>query len=89
MLASKNTIPAVRTRKRYHWLNILLGELTVRLREGRESAPGLWPKTLVLSTRATSESFHSRQTAFPFTRNLTPEYIVKYARKLGTRQLLR
>ncbi|WOO83821.1 N-acetyltransferase eso1 [Vanrija pseudolonga] len=83
MLASKNTIPAVRTPEMgHHWLNILAGELTVRLREGRESAPGLWPKTLVLSTRATSESFHSRQTAFPFTRNLTPEYIVKYARKL-------
>ena len=52
MLASKNTNPPVRTIEQgNHWLGVLAGELNVRLREAREIAPGLWPKTLVLSHR--------------------------------------
>lgn len=56
MLASKNTRPAVTTPEQgLHWIGVLGGELNVRLRESREVAPGLWPKTLVLSYR-TGES---------------------------------
>jgi DNA polymerase eta len=52
MLASKNVRPNVRTPEQgYHWLSVLAGELNVRLRESREIAPGLWPKTLVLGHR--------------------------------------
>ncbi|WVQ81880.1 hypothetical protein IAT38_004007 [Cryptococcus sp. DSM 104549] len=83
MLASKNVRPAVTTPQQgYHWLSVLAGELNVRLRESREAIPGLWPKTLVLGHRQGSEPSRSRQCPFPFTRNLTTEYIVKYAKKL-------
>jgi DNA polymerase eta len=52
MLASKNTRPPVTTPEQgLHWINVLAGELNVRLRESREVARGLWPKTLVLSHR--------------------------------------
>jgi DNA polymerase eta len=84
MLASKNTIPNVRTAEQgHHWLSVLAGELNVRLREARGVTPGLWPKTLVLSIRSSGAgASHSRQAPFPFTRNLSTEYIVKHARKL-------
>lgn len=83
MLASKNTRPSVTTPEQgLHWINVLAGELNVRLREAREVAPGLWPKTLVLSHRTGGEGSRSRQTPFPFTRHLSTEYIVKYAKKL-------
>ena len=52
MLASKNTRPPVSTPEQgMHWINVLGGELNVRLRDAREINPGLWPKTLVLGTR--------------------------------------
>jgi DNA polymerase eta len=52
MLASKNTRPPVNTPEQgMHWINVLGGELNVRLRDAREINPGLWPKTLVLGTR--------------------------------------
>nr|XP_018261447.1 DNA polymerase eta subunit [Kwoniella dejecticola CBS 10117]OBR83605.1 DNA polymerase eta subunit [Kwoniella dejecticola CBS 10117] len=83
MLASKNVRPNVRTPEQgQHWLSVLAGELNVRLREAREVAPGLWPKTLVLSHRQGIDPSRSRQTPFPFTRNLSTEYILKFARKL-------
>lgn len=83
MLASKNVRPNVTTPEQgYHWISVLAGELQVRLRDAREVSPGLWPKTLVLGHRTGIEASRSRQTAFPFTRNLTAEYIIKYARKL-------
>nr|ODO02270.1 DNA polymerase eta subunit [Cryptococcus depauperatus CBS 7855] len=83
MLASKNVKPAVTTPEQgYHWLSILAGELNVRLRESREVAPSLWPKTLVLSYRQGIEPSRSRQTPFPFTRNLSTEYILKFGNKL-------
>ncbi|WVR07577.1 hypothetical protein IAU60_004619 [Kwoniella sp. DSM 27419] len=83
MLASKNVRPNVKTPEQgFHWISVLAGELNVRLREAREVAPGLWPKTLVLSHRQGIEPSRSRQTPFPFTRNLSAEYIVRYARKL-------
>ncbi|WWC90735.1 uncharacterized protein L201_005672 [Kwoniella dendrophila CBS 6074] len=83
MLASKNVRPNVRTPEQgHHWLSVLSGELNVRLREAREVAPGLWPKTLVLGTRQGIDPSRSRQTPFPFTRNLSTEYILKFARKL-------
>ena len=52
MLASKNVRPNVTTPGQgLHWLDVLAGELHVRLRDAREISPGLWPKTLVLSHR--------------------------------------
>lgn len=87
MLASKNTIPAVTsTAGGYHWLSVLAGELAVRLRESREVTPGLWPKTIVLSTRsalaANPWQHRTVQMPFPFTRHLDADYIAKYGRKL-------
>lgn len=96
MLASKNVRPNVTSPEQgLHWLNVLAGELNVRLRDAREIAPGLWPKTLVLSHRtgelpecrraklmAGIDPSRSRQIPFPFTKTLTTEYIVKYAAKL-------
>ncbi|BEI98559.1 hypothetical protein CcaverHIS631_0308580 [Cutaneotrichosporon cavernicola] len=83
MLASKNTIPSVVThREGHHWLTILAGDLAVRLREARSVSPGLWPKTLVLSTRVGWGDTRSRQMAFPYTRDLDAAHIVKYARRL-------
>ena len=52
MLASKNVRPSVTLPEQgLHWLNVLAGELNVRLRDAREISPGLWPKILVLSHR--------------------------------------
>jgi DNA polymerase eta len=52
MLASKNVQPSITTREGgYHWLNILAGELYVRLRDARDITDGLWPKTITLTTR--------------------------------------
>ncbi|WWD19039.1 hypothetical protein CI109_103497 [Kwoniella shandongensis] len=83
MLASKNVRPNVTTPEQgEHWLSVLAGELNVRLREAREVAPGLWPKTLVLSHRQGIEPSRSRQTPFPFTKALSTEYIVKHAKKM-------
>jgi len=96
MLASKNTRPAVNTPAQgLHWIGVLAGELNVRLRDAREINPGLWPKTLVLGHRTGTskiscaradekgiEAGRSRQIPFPFTRHLSTEYIVKYAKKL-------
>lgn len=87
MLASKNTIPAVTsTAGGYHWLSVLAGELAVRLRESREVTPGLWPKTVVLSTRsalaANPWQHRTVQMPFPFTRHLDADYIAKYGRRL-------
>ncbi|KAJ9100920.1 hypothetical protein QFC20_005336 [Naganishia adeliensis] len=83
MLASKNITPIITTREAgYHWLAVLAGELYVRLRDAREITDGLWPKSLVLGTRQAFETQRSRQTTFPFTKNLSTEYIAKYANKL-------
>ncbi|KIY33133.1 DNA polymerase eta subunit [Cryptococcus gattii E566] len=83
MLASKSIRPAVTSPQQgYHWLSILAGELNVRLRQSREVTPGLWPKTLALSHRQGIEPSRSRQTPFPYTRNLSTDYILKYAKKL-------
>ncbi|ORY35599.1 hypothetical protein BCR39DRAFT_510982 [Naematelia encephala] len=83
MLASKNVRPNVKTPEQgHHWLGVLAGELNVRLRDAREISPGLWPKTLVLSHRTGIEPSRSRQIPFPFTRNLSTEYILKFARRL-------
>nr|KIR46061.1 DNA polymerase eta subunit [Cryptococcus bacillisporus CA1280] len=83
MLASKSIRSAITSPQQgYHWLSILAGELNVRLRQSREATPGLWPKTLVLSHRQGIEPPRSRQTPFPYTRNLSTDYILKYAKKL-------
>lgn len=87
MLASKNTIPAVTTTAGgYHWLSVLAGELAVRLRESREVTPGLWPKTIVLSSRsalaANPWQHRTIQMPFPFTRHLDADYIAKFGRRL-------
>lgn len=82
MLASKNTIPSVTTHPQgYHWIGVLAGELCVRLREARGVAPGLWPKTLILST-SMGGTTRSRQLPFPFTRDLDAAYIVKHGKRL-------
>lgn len=82
MLASKNTIPNVTTPEQgHHWLSVLSGELCVRLKEARETNPGLWPKTLVLNTRMAGTA-KSRQLPFPFARDLTPTFITQQARVL-------
>jgi DNA polymerase eta len=86
MLASKNLIPAVRTPKDgEHWIDLLAGELCVRLRESREIEPGLWPKTIVLthrSGRGYENAGKSRQAPFPYTKALTGEYIAKMGRRM-------
>lgn len=83
MLASKNTRPPVTTPEQgVHWLGILAGELFVRLREAREIAPGLWPKSIVLGHRTGIETSRHRQAPFPYSKNLSAAYISKHAEKL-------
>jgi DNA polymerase eta len=85
MLASKNILPAItHSEGALPWIDLLAGELAVRLREARDVEPGLWPKTLVLSYRVgySYANTRSRQLPFPFTRHLTNEYVAKYGRRM-------
>lgn len=83
MLASKNTRPPVTTPDEgLHWIKILAGELSVRLREAREVTPGIWPKTIALGYRTGNEAVKHRQIPFPFSRNLNTDYIVRFAKRL-------
>lgn len=88
MLASKNLIPPVRAPKDgEHWIDLLAGELCVRLREAREIEPGLWPKTIVLthrSGRGYENAGRSRQAPFPYTKALTGEYVAKLGKRMWT-----
>jgi hypothetical protein len=86
MLASKNLIPPCTTPEGgLHWIDLLAGELNVRLLEARELAPGLWPKTLVLAWRTGygyGNNMKSRQAPFGYTKHLSLEYIAKAAKRL-------
>jgi DNA polymerase eta len=86
MLASKNLIPPCTTPdEALHWIDLLAGELTVRLLEAREAAPGLWPKTVVLSWRTGygyGNNMRSRQTPFAYAKVVDAEYIAKMGKKL-------
>lgn len=86
MLASKNLIPPCTTPEDgLHWLDLLAGELNVRLLEARELSPGLWPKTLVLSWRTGygyGNNMRSRQAPFSFSKDSTPAHIETLAKRL-------
>jgi len=86
MLASKNLIPPCTTPEGgLHWIDLLAGELAVRLLEAREQSPGLWPKTLVLSWRTGygyGNNMRSRQAPFGYKKDLSIEYIAKMGKKL-------
>ncbi|ORY22231.1 hypothetical protein BCR39DRAFT_551866 [Naematelia encephala] len=86
MLASKNLIPPCTTpQEGYRWIDLLAGELSVRLLEAREVAPNLWPRTIVLSWRTGygyGNNLRSRQMPFGYTKRLDADYIGKYGKKL-------
>lgn len=86
MLASKNIIPGVfRAEEGLPWIDLLAGELNVRLTEARDFDPGLWPKTIVLSWRVGfgyGNNLRSRQSGFPFTKALSADYIAKIGRRM-------
>lgn len=88
MLASKNLIPPVTTHDGgLHWINLLAGELCVRLKQAREVEEGLWPKTLVLthrSGRGYVNAGKSKQAPFPFNKAISGEYIAKLGRRMWT-----
>ncbi|CAD6926661.1 unnamed protein product [Tilletia controversa] len=84
MLASKNVRPFITTwAQGQHWLSILATELSIRLAEGRETEPNLWPKTIVLRFLRIGDSARSRQAAFPLAR-LSADLVRKAAEKLWT-----
>lgn len=89
MLASKNVSkPPIRTtQEALRWLSILALELCVRLREAREESPNLWPSTLVLRFLKPGETARSRQTNFPFVKDLQPAHILAAAEKLWAEAL--
>jgi DNA polymerase eta len=86
MLASKNLIPPCTTPDgALHWIDLLSGELNLRLLEARELSPGLWPKTLVLSWRTGygyGNNLRSRQTPFTYTKDIVPAHIETLAKRL-------
>lgn len=88
MLASKNVTPPIRTtREAQKWLGILSNELCVRLKEAREEMPSLWPSTLTLRylrrpDHGGSAEARSRQTSFPFVKDLRPQHIFTAGEKL-------
>ncbi|KAH9847546.1 DNA/RNA polymerase [Lenzites betulinus] len=83
MLASKNLPnPITKAAQGSHWIRVLAAELALRLNEARESNPALWPKTIVLHIRQGYETSRSRQTPFPFTKNVTVDVIASFGDKL-------
>ena len=86
MLASKNIIPPIATYDQgLSWIDLLAGELNVRLREAREIAPGVWPKTISLTWRTGygyGNNLRSRQIAFPHVRSLDAEYIARLGKNM-------
>ncbi|CDO76995.1 hypothetical protein BN946_scf184298.g22 [Trametes cinnabarina] len=83
MLASKNLPqPITKATQGYHWIRVLAAELALRLNEAREGNLALWPKTIVLHIRQGYETFRSKQSAFPFTRNVTVDVIAGFGEKL-------
>ncbi|KAI0663749.1 DNA/RNA polymerase [Cubamyces menziesii] len=83
MLASKNLPrPITNASQGYHWIRVLAAELALRLNEAREDNTALWPKTIVLHIRQGYETFRSKQTPFPFTKNVTVDVIASFGDKL-------
>ncbi|KAI0329300.1 DNA/RNA polymerase [Cubamyces sp. BRFM 1775] len=83
MLASKNLPrPITSASQGYHWIRVLAAELALRLNEAREDNTALWPKTIVLHIRQGYETFRSKQTPFPFTKNVTVDVIASFGDKL-------
>ncbi|KAM0791567.1 hypothetical protein ACM66B_006013 [Microbotryomycetes sp. NB124-2] len=83
MISSKNFRPYItKYSEALHWVSILATELHLRLREARETSPGLWPKTLVFSHRSPDYVVRSHQAAFPYTSKLDIAYITRHGEKL-------
>lgn len=83
MLASKNVKPPIRTlQEAQRWISILSLELCVRLKEAREESPNIWPSTMVLRYLKAGETARSRQSSFPFVRDLKPENVSSIAERL-------
>lgn len=62
---------------------MLAVELTVRLNEGREKTPGLWPRTLSLHAREGWTTLCSKQQPFPPSRtSVTVDFMAGEAGKL-------
>ncbi|CAL1716039.1 unnamed protein product [Somion occarium] len=68
--------------KSHHWIRVLAAELALRLKEGREAIPALWPKTIVLHARQGYEQSRSKQAPFPFTREPSVDVIAAAGDKL-------
>ncbi|KIK80658.1 hypothetical protein PAXRUDRAFT_158084 [Paxillus rubicundulus Ve08.2h10] len=83
MLASKNLPkPITRPDEGHQWIRVLAAELALRLNDAREEMPTLWPKTIVLHARKDYETSRSKQSAFPFSREVTVDMIAAAADKL-------
>ncbi|KAI0671921.1 DNA/RNA polymerase [Trametes maxima] len=87
MLASKNLPqPITKATQGHHWIRVLAAELALRLNEAREANPALWPKTIVLHIRQDYnggyDAFKSKQTPFPFVKNVTVDVISSFGDKL-------
>ncbi|KDR78895.1 hypothetical protein GALMADRAFT_224148 [Galerina marginata CBS 339.88] len=83
MLASKNLPkPITKASEGQHWIRVLAAELALRLNDARQISPNLWPKTLVLHARKGYEAGRSKQTPFPFTREVTVDTIASAGDKL-------
>ncbi|KAK0223092.1 hypothetical protein IW262DRAFT_1458102 [Armillaria fumosa] len=83
MLASKNLPkPITKPSEGHHWIRVLAAELALRLNDAREANPNLWPKTLVLHARKGYEASRSKQSSFPFIREVTVDVIAAAGDKL-------
>ncbi|OAV93103.1 hypothetical protein PTTG_08028 [Puccinia triticina 1-1 BBBD Race 1] len=83
MMSSKNFRPSISSwNQGLHWLRILARDLFARLNEAREATPGIWPKTIVMHKRDGMQNSMAKQIAFPFTAQLTDEYIFVLGQKL-------
>ncbi|KAA1129606.1 DNA-directed DNA polymerase eta rad30 [Puccinia graminis f. sp. tritici] len=83
MMSSKNFRPSITTwSQALHWLRILARDLCARLNEAREATPGIWPKLIVMHKRDGLQNSLTKQIAFPFTAQLTDDYIFSLGKKL-------
>ncbi|KAF8340287.1 uncharacterized protein EI90DRAFT_3035084 [Cantharellus anzutake] len=64
------------------WIRLLSSELAIRLADAREVTPTIWPKTIAVHFSQGSERRASKQSPFPYTRNLTATYVGNVALKL-------
>lgn len=83
MMSSKNFRPSINTWDQgIHWLRILARDLFARLNEARQVTPGIWPKSIVMHKRDGAYNSFAKQIAFPFTSQLSDQYIFLLAQKL-------